>query len=307
MIANRWRLKRMLMVPFALTRFGEDAYEWLTAVLLGTQKGMSLKWCYWFREHVVLCRRYGRIDFSEKRLWLFEPGWSLAPVILSRLITTQDLLVTEDFSRLAGRYVESALHEVGRVAETTRRSAGAGNSTPSLPDTLKEAASPQKILELCQARYHLGDLLSLDRIEAASSDVCFSMGRLEHFDRDHLSYLLTQMHRILAPGAISSHIVDHRDHFWHFDKSIHCFHHLTFSDSAWDSIARGRHLYRNRLLERDYIRLFEEQGFEVLAALHHLHRHDADGLEPQSLWGRFAELSPEDLEAAVSHFVVRRA
>jgi hypothetical protein len=65
-------------------------------------------------------------------------------------------------------------------------------------------------------------------------------------------------------------------------------------------------MYRNRLLEGDYIRMFEAQGFEVLAAVHHLHREDAAGVSPSSLWGRFSELSPADLEAAVTHFVVRR-
>jgi len=100
--------------------------------------------------------------------------------------------------------------------------------------------------------------------------------------------------------------VDHRDHFWHYDKSIHCFHHLTYSDAEWDSVARGRHMFRNRLLEGDYARMFEEQGFEVLAAVHHLHRDDAQGVDPGSLWDRYSELSPEDLEAAVTHFVVRR-
>ena len=132
------------------------------------------------------------------------------------------------------------------------------------------------------------------------------MGRLEHFDTEDLTFLMSQMFRILAPGGIASHIVDHRDHFWHYDKSIHCFHHLTYSDTEWASVAKGRHMYRNRLLEGDYARMFEEQGFEVLAAVHHLHRDDASGVDPGSLWGRYSELSPKELEAAVTHFVVRR-
>jgi SAM-dependent methyltransferase len=307
MALAKWRLKQLSMLPFACSAFTEDLYERLTAVHLGTQGGMSRKWCYWFREHVVLSRRYGRFGFSGKRIWLFEPGWSLAPVILSRLITTNDILVTEEFSRLSDRYVPLALEETDKVASSIMRSAAASAADPALLKTVASSTSAGQILKICRARYCVSAVRDFDLIDSGSFDACFSMGRLEHFDRKGLSRVLTQMRRILSPGGIASHIVDHRDHFWHFDKSIHCFHHLSFSDKRWNALAKGRHMYRNRLLERDYIRLFQDHGFEVLAAVHNLHRSDADGLDPGTLWGRFAELEPGDLEAAVTHFVVRRS
>lgn len=306
MALPKWRLKHLSMAPFAFSRYTEDLYERLTAVHLGTQEGMSRKWCYWFREHIVLSRRYGKVGFSGKRIWLFEPGWSLAPVILSRLITADEILVTEDFPRLADRYVPAALAETGKIAPSIMRSVAAPAAGSSSLNELRGETSADRILDLCRARYFVGGIKDLDLIESGSTDACFSMGRLEHFDRDGLSRLLAQMHRILSPGGIASHIVDHRDHFWHFDKSIHCFHHLTFSDKQWNALSRGRHVYRNRLLEGDYLRLFQDSGFEVLAAIHDLHRRDAEGVDPGTLWGRFAELGSEDLEGAVTHFVVRR-
>ena len=57
----------------------------------------------------------------------------------------------------------------------------------------------------------------------------------------------------------------------------------------------------------DYIELFHRSGFEVLAAVHDLHRNDAEGVDPATFHAPFSELSRRDLEAAVSHFVVRRA
>ncbi|MGB2905973.1 MAG: class I SAM-dependent methyltransferase [Candidatus Aminicenantaceae bacterium] len=223
-----------------------------------------------------------------------------------RMITSQDLLVTEDRTRLADCYVAPALEEAGKVASSICRSAGVEDDRPGILEDLSGVSSARKILAESGARYVVGDLVSLAELEADSTDVCFSMGRLEHFSQESLSVLMGQMSRIIRPGGIASYIVDHRDHFWHFDKSIHCFHHLTYSDKEWASTARGRHMYRNRLLEKDYCRLFEEQGFEVLAAIHRLHREDAAGVDPSSLWGRFSELRQQDLEAAVTHFVVRR-
>ena len=158
---------------------------------------------------------------------------------------------------------------------------------------------------MCAAEYRVAGLGELAKLRDESADLCISMGRLEHLSRDDLSLLLRQMHRILTPGSVGSHIVDHRDHYWHYDKSIHCFHHLTFSEEQWQRVCGKGKAYRNRLLEPDYVRMFEMAGFEVLAR-RHLHSEDAEGVDPATLWGPFAGLSPEDLQAVVSHFVVRR-
>lgn len=303
---NRWRRKHLLMYPFSHNRFGENLYEWLTAAALGTQKGMSRKWCYWFREHILLSRRHANISFSGKRIWLFEPGWSLAPVILSYLVTAKGPLVTEDYNRQAKRYISPALTEVHKAAPIVCKSAVVPATNLEFLNSIERITSTQQMLDTCQAQYLVGDPQDLKNIPSEAADICFSMGRLEHFKENDLRYLLQQMSRILSPHGIGTHIIDHRDHFWHYDKSIHCFHHLTFSDQAWSTLAKGRHIYRNRLLEPDYIRLFNEAGFEVLGCIHKLHRQDAKEVDPKSLWGPYAKLSFKDLEAAVSHFIVRR-
>ena len=308
MIVPKWRLKQAWMYPFMRMQAGADLYEWLTARVLGTQAGMSRKWCYWFREHVVLCRRFGGAVIPGGRIWLFQPGWSLAPVILSRLASGHGPLVTEDRRRLAGRYLPIALDEVGMVEGKIRASAKAdlaGSGQLDLLGRLRQARCPDEALGICEAHYRVGDLPSLEDIPDRSIDLCMSMGRLEHFSESELRWLFGQMRRILVSGGLGSHIVDHRDHYWHYDKSIHCFHHLEFSDARWKAICRGRKSYRNRLLEPDYLRLFEQAGFEVMVAKHDLHRQDAEGVDPNRLWGHYAELTGKDLEAAVSHIVVR--
>ena len=303
---NRSRLKRLWLRPFTQSRAGEDLYEWLTAVLLGSQRGMSHKWCLWFREHIVLCRRYARVRIPGRRIWLFEPGWSLAPVMLAHLVTEAGPLVTDSRRRLARRYVAGAAAEVARAAAKTLQAAGRSEAASPLLPRLNAANSPADVVAVCKAEYRVTGLPGLAELPGERADLCLSMGRLEHFAEPELAGLLAEMRRILSPGGVGSHIVDHRDHLWHFDKSHHCFHHLSYSDEDWARRARGRQLYRNRLLERDYLRLFAEAGFDVLARVHELHRSDASEVDPRTLWGRYRELSREDLAAAVSHFVVRR-
>lgn len=303
---DRSAMKRLWMQPFTTCGLGENLYEWLTAVGLGTQRGMSRKWCLWFREHIVLCRRFARAKIPGRRLWLFEPGWSLAPAMLARLVTDRGPLITEPRRRLARRYVRSASAEVALAAEKICRSAGVPQVPRELLDSMCGATSPRELVEMCEAEYQVGGLSELERLPESSVDICMSMGRLEHFGESELRSLLCQMRRLLSPGGLGSHIVDHRDHFWHFDKSGHCFRHLTYSDEQWAAIAKGRKLYRNRLVESDYVRLFEDAGFEVLARVHELHRGDASGLNPETLSGPYRKLAKEDIDAAVSHFIVRR-
>ena len=303
---ERWRLKQLWMRPFTWSKIGEDTYEWLTAAALGTQAGMSRKWCYWFREHLVLSRRFARISVSSARIWLFQPGWSLAPVVMSRMATGRGPLITEDRGRLARRYVRSALTQAAEAAPAVFRSAGGGEADPGLLERLRDRGSPQEILRICEAEYRVCDIAGLEDLPSASADLCISMGRLEHYAEDDLLRLLSEQRRILRPGGVASHIVDHRDHFLHYDRGIHCFHHLTYSDEDWATIARGRKLFRNRLLESDYTELFERSGFRVLGCVHRLHQDDASGVDPQTLWGRYREMAAGDLTAAVSHFVVRR-
>jgi Methyltransferase domain len=287
---------------------GQDTYEWLTAVVLGTQRGMSRKWCYWFREHVVLCRRVAHFGLHGKRVWLFQPGWSLAPIMLSYVVTGRGPLVTEDRRRLSRRYLPNSITEVTKHASRICKTAGAeGEFAPAFISRLESCSrSPRRALEICQATYSVGDLSRLASLPSDSVDISLSMGRLEHLSEAELSFLMSEMYRLTTHGGIGSHIVDHRDHFSYYDKSIHCFHHLSFSDQSWAAIAKRGKVFRNRLLEPDYIRLFQRAGFEVLAAIHELHKHDADHVDPKTLWGPYADLTPQDLEAAVSHFIVRR-
>lgn len=306
MAPAKWRLKWLWMYPFVRTQTGADVYEWLTAVVLGTQRGLSHKWCSWFQEHLLLCRDLGGADVTGGRVWLFQPGWTLAPVFLSRMATGRGPLVTEDRTRLAARYLPGAIEEAGRVAGELLTAVQADLSESALLEGLRRAESPRQALRACAAEYRVGGLRGLAALRDESADLCLSMGRLEHLSEDDLGHLLREMHRILTPHGVASHIVDHRDHYWHYDKStIHCFHHLTYSDERWERVCGKGKGYRNRLLEPDYLRLFEEGGFEVVAD-RHLHSEDAEGIDPTTLWGPFASLSREDLDAVVSHFVVRR-
>ena len=133
------------------------------------------------------------------------------------------------------------------------------------------------------------------------------MGQLKHFRPTDLEFLFAQMRRVLVPGGLGSHVVDHRDHYWHYDKSIHCFHHLTFSDSRM-----GGRQQRTEGLQKPAARARLHPPVGTPRASRCWPRSTTctgpgrrGGVEPEGLWGPYARLTTDDLRAAVSHFVVR--
>jgi SAM-dependent methyltransferase len=97
-----------------------------------------------------------------------------------------------------------------------------------------------------------------------SVDFVSSTATLEHIPTPDVLAILTECNRLLrADGAMSCRI-DMRDHHSYFDTSVSPYNFLKFSDRAW-SLLNSALMYQNRLRHPDYLRLFEEAGFDVVA------------------------------------------
>ncbi len=302
---DRWRAKWLLCRAFGSTRPGCSLYWWLTAGLLGTRGAMPAKWCQWFREHVILVRRHGKLAVHDANVWVADPGFTVTAALLCRLLSDGTILLTERWPRLRPQYTPLSLSVVReRFPDMARWMKREGSRLAVLDDLPERGLGP--LLQRIGARY-------LPRVEpktvdapADSVDLCLSMGALEHYSPSALSALVAEMARIVRPGGVISHIVDHRDHLWHFDPTKDCFHHLRLPDSFWQRVERNPLLYTNRLLHTDYLGMFRAAGFNVNYAGYGLHVPDTDGITRELLWGRYREASDEDLRAAVSHFVAVR-
>jgi SAM-dependent methyltransferase len=134
----------------------------------------------------------------------------------------------------------------------------------------------------------------------------FSGGSLEHYSPEELDHEVARMYRVLRPGGIMSHVVDHRDHRWHADKRISPLQHLTLEKR--DYLRRfGNPLeYHNRWLRSKYLDLFTRHGFEVECRDVRLYTPDLPPLNRNLLASPFREASVEDLRSLVTHFVAIR-
>lgn len=301
---HRWKIKSLLGNLFGRTAGTAALYRFLTNELLHARKRAPWKWCQWFREHILLCRRHAGIDPYHAALWLFDPGWTIAPGLLAWLTTDGPVFATDRETRLRGVYNRIAV-------ETVLDNLGAVGKRHPIPE--EKLALLQRLGKRSDAR-EVFTKLGIPYYSPAARwyplpqyqekvDICLSMGTLEHYDQENLKAQIRWMHDLLRPGGAASHIIDHRDHFWHADKSISPFEFFHYTEQQWRRIGGNRLYYANRLVQSQYVALFEAAGFEIVYLGSKPFPDDGVPLDGERVQPRFRNLSRQDLWATVSHII----
>jgi predicted SAM-dependent methyltransferase len=99
---------------------------------------------------------------------------------------------------------------------------------------------------------------------AGSIDFITSTNTLEHVPIDEIREILAECHRILGDRGAMSFQVDYRDHLSYFDHTVSPYNFLRFDARTWLRYNPGLH-YQNRLRHRDYLQLYADAGFEIVA------------------------------------------
>lgn len=99
--------------------------------------------------------------------------------------------------------------------------------------------------------------------EENSMDFIVSNATFEHIPALDILPLLKECHRLLKPNGIFSSLIDYKDHWSYFDKSITPFNYLKYSEKGWKKYNPSLH-FQNRLRHKDYINLYKQAGFELL-------------------------------------------
>ncbi len=139
-----------------------------------------------------------------------------------------------------------------------------------------------------------------------SIDLIVSCSVLEHISLSLLDTMITDFHRILAPGGAMVHFIDNSDHFEHNDKTISRVNFLRFGDLTWKLCCLNPQNYQNRLRHSEYAHLFKSRGFDI--AFEYRESRDREQAEVQAmpLAPRFRGREIQDLAAITSQFVLLR-
>jgi len=242
-----------------------------------------------------------------------EPGVVPFAPLAAYLLTGRGALVSSTVDAPSDRYVASAVRGVlgaGFAIEgaegTRRRAKVAALERGRFADILRETGSRSVGREVGRLPF-----------ENDAADLCHSGGALEHYGVHTLREFLRESFRILRPGAISSHVYDHRDHLRHVDPSWPFLAHMALPDPLHDALFGHPLLFHNRLAPREVLALFAEAGFELVAARRFVlpaKRYvDADaagqgepGVPSWMRGGRLGRLTREDRHTAAMHYLHRK-
>jgi len=119
-------------------------------------------------------------------------------------------------------------------------------------------------MELCGVTYHAPCDASELSMASDSVDFYISIVVLQHVPAQVLKAILAEGNRVVRPGGLFLHKIDHSDHFSHTDAAISAINFLQFDDAEWEKYAGNRFMYVNRLRQDDYLEIIRAAHQNVL-------------------------------------------
>ncbi|MHB8879141.1 MAG: class I SAM-dependent methyltransferase, partial [Myxococcaceae bacterium] len=293
---------------------GAELYRRATREWMGTQATHVDKLARVWPGYLEAFRSRCGLSFEGLSLWVHEGGWTPFPTLLNYLLTGSGGVVTNAEARVQDRYLSRAVTGVlrmdlsGALVPQARR---------QQVDLLRWSGSAAEAIETLGGRLAEGFDPAEVPIEGGSIDLCHSGGALEHYTPSQLLSFLRECHRVLKPGGIASHVLDHRDHLHHADHRYPFLGHLALTAPvyrAWSGHPLG---YHNRLRPSQVMRLFEDAGFAQIAVrrmvLPSRRYVEGDaalegsrGLPRLLLAPRFRRIEEVDLRTAAGHYLYRK-
>lgn len=249
-----WRLKALLQGVFSRIPYGEEVnylFQRHVTRTLPIDAARLAELVGRAGRHLAAIARHRHAPLADAVFYEFGAGWDLAsPLSFWALGVDHQVLV--DVRHLLRLDVLN--HTIGLFAQVPA-------------DLPRRPSGTLASLDELATRYGIDYRAPCDAratgLGAASLDCITSSNTLEHIPPDDIAAILRECHRCLRDDGIMSFLVDYVDHYSYFDNRISGYHFLRYSDRTWKLFNPSLH-YQNRLRHKDYLRLFEEAGFEII-------------------------------------------
>lgn len=97
----------------------------------------------------------------------------------------------------------------------------------------------------------------------ASFDLVMSTSVLEHVPAEQIPALLADCRRVLRTDGLCSFLIDYKDHWANFDRSITVHNFMRYGALAWPFFNPSLQ-YQNRLRHSDYVFHFKSAGLHIV-------------------------------------------
>ena len=156
-----------------------------------------------------------------------------------------------------------------------------------------------ELYSLLQMQYIIEKDGSLAGFADNAFDCVYSFHVMEHVKTYETS--VREFYRILKPGGISIHQIGIDDHHTHYDKNQSMKKYMEIPEFAWKLFFENEVQYINRVQMSDWIKLFDNNGFELLEKIPETHE-----VWPIKLQPRYQHYSKEDINCTILTIVHRK-
>ena len=137
-----------------------------------------------------------------------------------------------------------------------------------------------------------------------SIDLITSHLVLEHIPRSDIFNLFTALRPKISDEGLSINLVDHSDHFEHFDKSISRIEFLTMSEEQHGVVNYLIKDGENRLRHQEYHQIFTDSGFNVIDEEIDVDQKTVETIKTMNLKYPYSTMTPEQLAAMTSIYTL---
>jgi hypothetical protein len=143
-------------------------------------------------------------------------------------------------------------------------------------------------------------------LPANSADLYFSIAVLEHVSKANVERMVMEARRILRRGGLSYHHIGLHDHLAETDSAATKINFLRFNDFTWKILGQNKIQFHNRLRQSEFLRMFEEAGFEILLCRSEVDEASLRAIPTMGLNKRYRAFDPVDLATYEMTICVRK-
>jgi predicted SAM-dependent methyltransferase len=237
--------------------------RYVTKSLPQSEKAFKARWDKAIK-HRDIFTKFANKPIENANCYEFGAGWDLMfPLSFSALgfsnihcVDIRPLVMTS----LVNKNIDFISQQLELSEQTGVKIGGGGRNILSV--------SPRNLTKNLAEKFRIHYYAPMDarktNLQDASIDFFYSNSTLEHIPSEIIVPILKEVSRILSSEGIFSVNIDYSDHWASFDKSITQYNYLKFSSKEWVKYNPSLQ-FQNRLRHSDYIRFFEQSGFEILS------------------------------------------
>jgi hypothetical protein len=295
-----WKIKALIQFILSHMPFGVKINHQLQKVRGAFKSDRIIERFYYQADQIKEFNKRKKI--AETTVLEIGPGWDAIGCIIFHLIGAKKIHAFDIDKKFDFKIIMLLLNSL--KLNIGKCSVYLGVSTSDLLKKIKyllEAASLKDLLIKLSVNYHVKKNICDIGLESNSIDIAFSYGVLEHIPYNDLTVVFLELYRILNKNSKSYHNIGLHDHF-HSAGLGNGVNFLRYSDKFWNFFTGNSLTFHNRLRFPDYLKIFDNTGFNIANINTELTEHNLKILKNIKINNKFKDYTLEEL--ATSHLYV---